>query len=700
LEKTRREREAIEQALSAQAAQLSSLQLQLSSAKAAYETETKLFTTLADRHLAQQSEIDKARQELITAESDLSAKRVEKAEIEGAFMRDKEDHRELNRQMIAVGQQIEMIKGETEKLKKDAKQQKGLLAIAKKQLATKEAEKAKVEKELQEAHDELSAITQETQETESALAKIEMPAPIPATRAPPPIPERATSADVLAFAVAQPLPMTPDPAVSPSISIKSNNPFGRMGGSTPRTQSPFQAFPAAGTKSPSSTLSSDIFSLGEVTASPEGGRPSVEGLPYDAPVSQARSPEPAKDLSVPPVDAEDVISPNDNDTFHTPPTSARTLADSASENPSLDNIASKFPSIDAVVTPPVADVKPATNGKGHNDDFDSAFNSKVEELEIEESDSDSDSEDEVPLAELNSKRNSVAPSNEELKTPTTSKDETFDDIFASPTQPKAPTSAPASEFDDIFSSSKDGVPPPIPQGQANGKPAATSLEGFPTATPAIAGVDAFDEALGIGSPATKGAPAPTFSFDNAFDDNFDFNAAKSDFPPVSSSLPQQVAPPVQFDDVFGAPAPAPALNGQASAGAPAAQPEAPKIPDTMKDQPTGAVSFDEAFGGPPAMPNVSPAPIVTAGTETTGAPPPATSNNPFPTSSPATSPKQAASASKPRPSSPLAVRASSPPPRTSSPKPRLSSSSSSKDAPPEKPAPPPARHSKLSVSSV
>lgn len=699
LDRTRRERESIEQTLSSQAAQLSSLQLQLSSAKAAYETETKLFTTLKDRHNTQQAEIDKARQELITAESDLSAKRVEKAEIEGAFMRDKEDHRELNRQMISVGQQIEAIKVEVEKMKKDAKQQKGLLAIAKKQLATKEAEKAKVEKELQEALDELSAITDETEETEAALAKIEMPAPIPASRAPPPpIPERATSAEVLAFAAAQPLPGTPDPAVSPSVSVKSNNPFERLalGGSPSRTQSPFQAFPSATAKSPSA-IDDDIFGFSQDPASPTVGRPSVEGLPYDAPASNAQSPDPSQTLAAPQQDPEDALSPSENESFHTPPTSASVLADA-----SLDNLTSKFPSIDSITAaPPVADAKPVANGKGKDaakDDFDATFNSNAGGLEIEESDSDSDSEDEVPLAVLNSKRNSTAQGDkdkEELKTPTTSKNETFDDIFASPPQSKPAASATTSEFDDIFSPSKDAVPAPNPEeGQTNGKAVAASSDGFPAATPAVAGVDAFDEALGkIGGGAAKGAPAPTFSFDSAFDDNFDFNAAKSDFPPVASSLPQQqqAAPaPVGFDDIFGAPAPN--LNGQAATST-ITQAEAPRVPEALKDQPSGTMSFDETFGGSPVVANASPAPVV--GAETAGVPPPVTSGNPFPTSSPSTSPKQATHPTKPRPSSPLMARTHSPPPRTSSPKPRLSSSS--KEAPPEKPAPPPARHSKLSL---
>ncbi|THV08040.1 EF-hand, partial [Dendrothele bispora CBS 962.96] len=141
LDATKSERQATEQNLASQAAQLSSLQTQLSSAKAAYETETKLLSALKERFANQGAEIQKTREELIRSESDLSAVRVEKAEIEGAFLRDKEEARELHRKMVEAGQQAETLKAEVEKVKKDAKQQKGLLAIARKQLSSKEAEK-------------------------------------------------------------------------------------------------------------------------------------------------------------------------------------------------------------------------------------------------------------------------------------------------------------------------------------------------------------------------------------------------------------------------------------------------------------------------------------------------------------------------------------------------------------------------------
>ncbi|KAK0210424.1 hypothetical protein DFS33DRAFT_291638 [Desarmillaria ectypa] len=100
LETSKTERASVEQALANQAAQLSALQTQLSSAKAAYETETKLLSTLRDRLNTQTAEIQKTRENLISAESDLSAVRVEKAEIEGAFLRDKEEARELHRKIL------------------------------------------------------------------------------------------------------------------------------------------------------------------------------------------------------------------------------------------------------------------------------------------------------------------------------------------------------------------------------------------------------------------------------------------------------------------------------------------------------------------------------------------------------------------------------------------------------------------------
>ncbi|EEB98584.1 hypothetical protein MPER_01883, partial [Moniliophthora perniciosa FA553] len=145
--------------------------------------------------------------------------------------------------------------------KRDAKQQKGLLAIAKKQLASKEAERGKAEKELEEASAEVTSITKEREEAETELERLAAysgitPASPAADTSVTSIPERAMSPDSLTFAAAQPLPATPDPN-SPAAGVaspsKSNNPFERLvmtGSPPPRSQSPFLPFMNAAVPTP------------------------------------------------------------------------------------------------------------------------------------------------------------------------------------------------------------------------------------------------------------------------------------------------------------------------------------------------------------------------------------------------------------------------------------------------------------------
>ena len=61
--------------------------------------------------------------------------------------------------MNETGKQVEALK--VKRLKKEARRQKGLLAIARVQLNTKESEKAKAESEHAEAVGELSSITRD-----------------------------------------------------------------------------------------------------------------------------------------------------------------------------------------------------------------------------------------------------------------------------------------------------------------------------------------------------------------------------------------------------------------------------------------------------------------------------------------------------------------------------------------------------------
>ncbi|KIJ60603.1 hypothetical protein HYDPIDRAFT_116899 [Hydnomerulius pinastri MD-312] len=734
------ERESLETTLANQAAQLSALQTQLASAKASFETETTLVNTLRDRHAAQTAEMQKVREELIRSESDLSALRVEKAEIEGAFLRDKEEVRDLNRRMAEATTQIAAFKQEVEKVKKDAKQQKGLLAIARKQLATKESEKAKADQELEEATDDLSDTIKEREEAEAEVEKT-LSTLSQANF------ERAKSpADSLALAAAQPLPITPDLTGGPMspASVKSNNPFERLamssGASTPRSQSPFRSFSSTplppglssppGLPAPASTVSAhdDPFGFSQAFGS-EAQQESEDVPDNDAVDLGAATPRPDAASG----DFGDVVaSPTTDELFSTPPNSTTPVnqGEDAARFPSLDTAASHFPAIDDIA-------EPSAEGRRKETDL----STDLRELDVDETDSDSDSDEESQeeasqdhadhTAETPSTNDESAPS----QTPVS-----FDDIFGSSNDAPAATSSQATAPQtDSATPVQNGSPTVDAFGAPLIKPSATPNfaqdSGFPPATQpgnvVSSGLNSFDEAFGKTSSSGPAQPASTFSFDSQFEDNFDFSSAAgpgSVFPPAPSSgaapvngsvaTGQNVAAPANgTQDLFsqpanGAPPAAPkAAPAQAapvsfddafSSDPRSAQPSAPPPEKTVANQSSAATfSFEEAFGGlesSQALKLDNSFSSRSSKAFTSLSSPPSEIGKPFPSVSPPTSPRGPSSprVTSIRSASPQ-PRATSPPPRVASPKmQRPSTSSSTKEVPHEKPAPPP-RHSKLSI---
>ncbi|KAF9036984.1 hypothetical protein BDZ89DRAFT_1130017 [Hymenopellis radicata] len=705
LQTTKAERETTEQTLANQAAQLSSLQTQLSFAKAAYETETKLLAALHERFSSQTAEIQKSREFIISAESDLSALRVEKAEVEGSLLRDKEEVRDLHRKMTEFGQQAESLKAETEKLKKEAKQQRGLLAIARKQLSTKEAEKAKAEKELQEAAAEAATVTQEKTQVDNEIAEVEkslstLSSPSPSVFSP--APERALSSDSLAFAASQALPATPDPS-SPGGGAKSNNPFERLamssGQSTPtRTGSPF--LPFAGTSVP--TLSNvsapppaDPFGFDQVFASEPPNSEVAVSHAKEIAVTPKISPT---QISASPPPPAQVISPSETEDFRTPPSTSSGFPDRAPTPPrttTLDAVSSKFPALDDAA----AAISPTQNVPGHFQEPSehTDLTAQLKEIELEESDS-SDDEDEMPLAELaKSKSNGSAfhsPSPEVESKPATS----FDDIFGVGSEPSN-EAAPVASSQSVSASGSPfhSSPSPFTSTDAFGAPALSEAKAQP-----MAGVNAFDEAMGMLPGSTPSATAPNFSFDSAFDDNFDFGSSgASTSEPAFPQPPKAngaVSPLGAKDDGFDSLFTQPATNGNHVAPVTEPQPSTTPVAIPQTDAPapapsTSGPSFDEVFSGFDA----TPAPDLSA--SLSSAPPPQAPESmapaPFPTT--AASPPKSVSSVQTNNSRPLSpTRERSPPPRVSSPTPRpRPSTSSSKDG--DKSKEPTVRHSKLSI---
>ncbi|GAA95685.1 hypothetical protein E5Q_02342 [Mixia osmundae IAM 14324] len=136
---------------------VSSLKTKLVETKAAHETHQKTIVELQARQKQQSIELAGLKEQTISAESELSALRLERDEIEQTLMRGKEEVRQLQARLESVTTETNGLKASIEQAKKDARQHKGLLAISRKQLATAELEQDKAAGSLAEAQKDVEA---------------------------------------------------------------------------------------------------------------------------------------------------------------------------------------------------------------------------------------------------------------------------------------------------------------------------------------------------------------------------------------------------------------------------------------------------------------------------------------------------------------------------------------------------------------
>jgi len=516
------------------------------------------------------AEIQKTREELIRAESDLSAVRVEKSEIEGAFLRDKEEARDLHKRMIEATQQAETLKSEVEKLKKEAKQQKGLLAIARKQLSTKEAEKSKVEKEHQDASAEVMTLNEEKIAVEAEVAKAQGSSVSIAAKG-------LTSSDSLVTAAAQPLLPTPD--FSQPVKINSNNPFEKLAlssiPSTPRPQSPFQTLQTTVLSSPLASTNGIIPPAPEVIAdttleATEEGKPS-DRSPHLLSASFSKVGLPLLHTDTPSV--YDEASPS-IDTFVTPPSTANppTVSESTTslttpKFPPLEDIASAATSSSKMSSPQMASQKSPTR-------VEMDLTHQLVEIDADESDSDSDeeSDEERPLGDAKPRANGSVSVEEDpgsFVTVPAAQLTSFEDIFG-PSEPEDHNQVKegTTPFDSLIVTAAE---------QSN------TSEPKPTEdTPHVAGVAEFDATF-HNIPTSTSNPAVDF-FDDAFEPSFDFSSAKAEVSTSPREATTQVQPNA-FNDVFGTTGSTAPVNNDAS------QPISTSNESRLN-------SFDTVFSGP------------------------------------------------------------------------------------------------------
>ena len=612
-----KERSNVEAAIQNQEAQLPTLQTQLSSAKAAFETESRLLATLRERYSNLASETQKVKSELISAESNLSAIRVEKTEIEQGLLHDKEEIRDLQRKMTETSSTIEVVKAEIEKAKKEAKRQKGLLVVAQKQLATREAEKAKASQELQEAAAEAQEATKEREMAEAAL---NMEATVINTSNGLPF---APSPSLSGDTAAQPLQGSPGSpsSVSGSLTAKSNNPFERLAAG-PGPQSPF--FPFANSPVPTPPTVTSAQNEGTTTDNPftfdqvfgdEEARPGPDVEEPSSGPERSLQPSPGKVVGEAKAAANEEVSEpsSDHDLFTTPPTSALdTLGASAFTSPVEP---------DALKLPPPHATSPALS-TDRPPEAQTDLNSQLKELDANESDSsDEDSEDETPLATLVSR---PPPSNKAEVAK-----EAISNGHAMP-QTTAEAAFPPVEAVDIITEIQGSNSfPPVPAKDSSPFSASTPPFAKTQEPQKVATLSDFDTAFGDFPGTTPTTAGNNLSFDNAFEDQFDFTKAESStsvpgisvsssgssaFPPAptSSGVVKPAITPVRdsgFENVFK-----PQQNTASSARPVSAIDGLPVLPPVPESRPFSFVqAFSSDLSTAPVPTTTAPATVTTSG---------------------------------------------------------------------------------------
>ncbi|KIM32332.1 hypothetical protein M408DRAFT_6586 [Serendipita vermifera MAFF 305830] len=573
------ERAKLEADLATSAATLSQLQTQLASAKVGYDTETRLLAGLRERYQTQATEIQSTRDELIRAESDLSALKLEKTEIQGNILREKDDVIALKRRVTEITEETASVKKEIEQAKKDARMQKGLLAIAKKQLSTAEADKEAAEKELHEAREEAQTAEDEVAHTEVAVAMLKERSMSNASS----IPEGNGSAiagySASPKALASPasvamatLPYDIPKVGSPAPSVKSNNPFDRLrqssvsdGALPQRSASPF-AMPSGPTEPTTveQAEDDDPFGFNESTT-PSQVPASTTEMAFTGTETPRQQSVGTNDVSekAAPVEQNNLMSPSD--AFFTPPTSsAGNNAIDAFFASEQDASASKFPAlVDEPRQSPKADadIPPMT------------------EIVENADDSSSDSDDDVPLGQVMSEKQTANAGQQA----NSAGNNAIDAFFASE-QDASASKFPALVDEPRQSPKADADIPPMTEIVENADDSSDSDDDVP-----------LGQVMSGKQTANAGQQAKSAPIDHSFDDAFGIPTISTDTPTATNTAPSSHFSTLGSEQVLSSPAVStvpssisPAVNGH-NTGA-----------STLN-------AFDEAMGLMPAATNAAPA---------------------------------------------------------------------------------------------
>lgn len=150
-------------------AQKRDFEARLSQLRSMYEQEVRDVKALDDRLVASRNETRKLQQDVAMIEGTHQDLQNQHRQLAGALEADQKENAALKEQIRQVTNEINELKPQLERVRSDARQQKGLVAINKKQLATNELEREKTKGDLDGASRELGEANRDLEETSRHL---------------------------------------------------------------------------------------------------------------------------------------------------------------------------------------------------------------------------------------------------------------------------------------------------------------------------------------------------------------------------------------------------------------------------------------------------------------------------------------------------------------------------------------------------
>ncbi|EPS29628.1 hypothetical protein PDE_04578 [Penicillium oxalicum 114-2] len=153
-------RTSAEQSLSQTSQQKRDFESRLAQARAMYEQEVANFKALEERLRVSRAETAKLQQEYALIEGSRQDLQTQYSQVSGALASDQQENASLKEKIRQANAEVAQLKPALEKARSDARQQKGLVAINKKQLATVEGEREKIQGEIDSLAKETSHSTE------------------------------------------------------------------------------------------------------------------------------------------------------------------------------------------------------------------------------------------------------------------------------------------------------------------------------------------------------------------------------------------------------------------------------------------------------------------------------------------------------------------------------------------------------------